>query len=205
MGGPPAPDAPSAADGTQLTGLAVAAVAARLAGHRLPGAPPRSPTLLAAGTTFVSLHNRGTLRGCIGSLQPVRPLYRDVIRNAVRAAADPRLPPVTATDWPDLDFSVAVLSAPEDVPAGSRAALLAALRPGIHGLTLSQGSRRVTFLPAVWEKLPDPEQFLGALLVKGGWSARAWPGGLTASRYTAVEFHDHSPRPTPPPIMNPGS
>lgn len=192
MGGPPAPDALTPADGTALTGLAVAAIAARLAGRAPPDGspPPRSPALHADGASFVTLTHGGMLRGCIGSLQPVRPLYRDVARNAVRATTDPRLPPVTVQDWPHLQVTVAVLSSPEDLPAASRNALLAALRPGTDGLTLTHGSRQATFLPAVWERLPDPEQFLGALLVKGGWAARGWPEGLTASRYTTTEFHD---------------
>lgn len=194
MGGPPAPDALTAADGTTLIGLAVAAVAARLAGHTLDGPPPVSPALRSDGASFVTLKNGGNLRGCVGSLQPVQPLYQDVARNAVRATVDPRLPPVTVDDWPGLEVSVAVLSAPEELACPDRASLLAALRPGIDGLTLSQGPRRATFLPAVWHKLPDPEQFLAALLVKGGWPAQGWPDGLTASRYTAVEFHERTPR-----------
>lgn len=194
MGGPPATDALTAADGTALTALAVAAIAARLAGHALDGSTPRSAPLRAEGACFVTLKSGGTLRGCIGSLRAVRPLYRDVIRNAVRAMADPRLPPVTADDWPGLDVTVTVLSPPEDLPAPSRSALVAALRPGVDGLTIAQGPRRATFLPAVWSKLPDPERFLTALLVKGGWPEGGWPGGLTANRYTAVEFHDHAPR-----------
>lgn len=194
MGGPPAPDALTAADGTVLTGLAVAAVAARLAGHALDGPPPASAALRADGASFVTLKNDGHLRGCVGSLQPVQPLYRDVARNAVRATADPRLPPVTVDDWPGLEVSVAVLSAPEEVACPDRASLLAALRPGVDGLTLTQGTRRATFLPAVWEKFPDPERFLAALLVKGGWPARSWPSGLTANRYTTVEFRERAAR-----------
>jgi AmmeMemoRadiSam system protein A len=187
----------TAADGEALVGLAVAAVAARLAGHPLAGAVPGSSALRARGASFVTLAAGQVLRGCIGSLEPVRPLFRDVARNAVRAMADPRLPPVTTADWATLDISVSVLSAPEPVPCGGPDVLLASLRPGVDGLTLMAGRRRVTFLPKVWEKLPTAERFVAALLAKGGWPAGRWPAGLSASRYTAVEFHDRSPRPDP--------
>lgn len=193
MGAPLTP-----AEGAALASLAVAAVAARLAGHPLDGAAPESAALRATGATFVTLATDGTLRGCIGTLAPVRPLFRDATRNAVRAMTDPRLPPVTGEDWPDLDVSVSVLSATAKLPCADRAELLAALRPGVDGLTLARGSRRATFLPAVWQKLPAPERFLAALLAKGGWPADTWPSGLTASRYTVVEFHDRAPRPSHP-------
>jgi AmmeMemoRadiSam system protein A len=182
----------TAADGEVLAGLAVAAVAARLAGHPLAGAAPDSPALQGRGASFVTLETGGALRGCIGSLEPVRPLYRDVTRNAVRAMADPRMPPVTAADWAWLDVSVSVLSPPEPLPCPTLDTLLAALRPGLDGLVLSSGRRRATFLPQVWEKLPTPERFVAALLAKGGWPAGGWPPGLFANRYTVIEFHDRA-------------
>ena len=173
-------------EGAALTGLAAAAIAARLAGHPLAAAAPEAPALREPGAAFVTLTAAGCLRGCIGSLLPARPLYQDVIRNAVRAAADPRLPPVTAGDWPDLDLSVSVLSPVEELAGADPASLRERLRPGVDGLILAQGSRRATFLPTVWQRYPEAEQFVAALLAKGGW--RDWPPGLTASRYTTVEY-----------------
>ena len=184
----------AAADGAALAELAVAAIAAQLAGHRVAGAALGAPALQAPGASFVTLENGGRLRGCIGTLEPARPLHRDVVRNAVRAMTDPRLPPVTPADWPGLDVSVAVLSAPETLPCPTREALLAALRPGTDGLILTHGPRRATFLPKVWKKLPSPDRFVTALLRKGGWPAEGWPPGLTARRYTVHEFADRSPR-----------
>jgi AmmeMemoRadiSam system protein A len=184
----------TAAEEAALAELAVAAIAARLAGHRLAGAALDAPALQAPGASFVTLENGGRLRGCIGTLEPARPLYRDVIRNAVRAMTDPRLPPVTAADWPGLDVSISVLSPPETLPCSTREALLAALRPGTDGLILTHGPRRATFLPKVWKKLPTSDRFVAALLRKGGWPAEQWPSGLTARRYTVHEFADHSPR-----------
>ncbi|MPZ27202.1 MAG: AmmeMemoRadiSam system protein A [Micromonosporaceae bacterium] len=190
----------TAADGEVLAGLAAAAVAAQLAGHPFAGHPadghpPTSP-LHAPGATFITLSTAGQLRGCIGSLEAQRPLYRDVTRNAVRAMTDPRFRPVNHTDWPHLDVSVSVLSPPEPIPTPTPETLLAALRPHVDGLTLTSGRRRATFLPRVWEKLPTPEQFVAALLAKGGWPPARWPPGLSAHRYTAREFHNLAPRPT---------
>jgi uncharacterized protein len=184
----------TAADGTALAQLAAAAIAARLAGHALAGAEPDSAALRAYGASFVTLEAGGRLRGCIGSLEPTRPLYQDVIRNAVRAMADPRLPPVTAADWPELDVSVSVLSAAEPLPCPTREALLAALRPGEDGLILSHGRRRATFLPKVWQKLATPERFVAGLLAKGGWPVEQWPAGISAGRYRVDEFYDRAPR-----------
>jgi AmmeMemoRadiSam system protein A len=182
------------AQGLTLARLAVATVAAHLRHESPDGRPPDVPALRALGASFVTLENRGRLRGCVGTLDAVRPLYRDVMRNARRAMRDPRLPEVTGADWPRLDIKVSILSRPEPVPVDSRDDLLDRLRPGVDGVLLTAGVRRATFLPAVWQKLADPERFVAALLVKGGWPAQGWPDGLTVARYTSIEFVDRSPR-----------
>jgi uncharacterized protein len=184
----------TAEEGTTLVRLAVAAVAAYLRHRPLDGRPPEAPALRALGASFVTLENAGRLRGCVGTLDAARPLYLDVQRNARRAMQDPRLPEVTGADWPGLDVKVSVLSTPVPMPVDSRAELLDRLRPGVDGLLLVGGPRRATFLPAVWQKLADPDRFLAALLVKGGWSASGWPAGLAVSRYTSTEYEDRSPR-----------
>ncbi len=181
--------------GTAVARLAASAVRARLLGGRLPGEPPADSTLRQPGASFVTLERRGHLRGCIGTLQATRPLYTHVVRNAERAMADPRLPRVTADDWPELDVTVSVLSIPVDVPAAGRDDLVARLRPGVDGVIFGNDHERVTFLPTVWSTLPDPAQFVDALLAKGGWAADSWPAGMWVRRYTAVEFHDRAPRP----------
>jgi AmmeMemoRadiSam system protein A len=182
------------AEGDALAVLAVAAIAARLAGRAIERRPPESPVLRACGASFVTLEAGGALRGCIGTLEAARPLYLDVTRNAVRAMSDPRLPPVTAHDWPALDITVSVLSPPQPLPAPDASALLAALRPGVDGLLLTDGVRRATFLPAVWAAVPEPDRFVAALLRKGGWPPEGWPARLNVRRYTAAEFHDRAPR-----------
>ena len=182
------------ADGVLLARLASTAVAARLTGRLLPDEPPDSSALCGFGASFVTLENTGRLRGCIGSLDPARPLWRDAMGNAVRAMSDPRLPAVTAADWPNLEVRGTVLGPLEPVPVGDAAALLDRLRPGVHGLFLTEGTRRATFLPTVWTKLPEPAAFLAALLAKGGWPAGYWSSGLSVCRYTTQEFHDPAPR-----------
>ena len=182
------------ADGAHLVRLAVAAVAAHLSGHPVPDEAPGSVVLCAPGASFVTLECEERLRGCVGSLDAARPLWRDVVRNALRATRDPRLPAVTSADWPALDVKVSVLSTPEPVPAAGTAELLAALRPGVDGLLITDGARRATFLPAVWRKLAGPDRFLAALLAKGGWPSDGWPSGLRVYRYTAREFRDPAPR-----------
>jgi AmmeMemoRadiSam system protein A len=184
----------TSADGAVLARLAATAIRARLTGRAPDGRLPAARALRATGASFVTLECAGALRGCIGTLEPIRPLYRDVARNAVRAMVDPRLPPVTANEWPVLDVKVSVLSSAEPLLVAGPAELLATLRPGVDGLILADGERRATFLPAVWAKLPDPEHFLRALLDKGGWSPGRWPTGLTAQRYTAAEYRDTTPR-----------
>ena len=179
--------------GAALAALAVAAIGARLRGEPFQPAAPDHPELLVPGASFVTLERGGALRGCVGALDPARPLYLDVVRNAGRAMADPRLPALAPAEWPELDVTVSVLSAPEPVPGGADA-LAGALRPGVDGLILTDGSRRATFLPAVWHKVADPERFVAALLAKGGWTPGE-RGGLTALRYTATEFTAAGPRP----------
>ncbi|MET7421271.1 AmmeMemoRadiSam system protein A [Dactylosporangium sp. NPDC005555] len=180
-------------DGRLLAGLAAGAVRARLTGERLTAHLPPSGPVHADGASFVTLERAGALRGCVGTLEAMRPLHRDVVHNAVRAMADPRVPPVTAADWPSLDVKVSVLTRPAALPAHRREALLAAVVPHVHGLILTDGTRRATFLPSVWAKLPSAEQFLDALLHKGGWTG--WPSGLRALAYGSAEYEDRSPRP----------
>lgn len=183
------------AGGALLARLAAYVVGARLAGQVHTIAVPDEPALRADGASFVTLERQGALRGCVGTLEASRPLFEDVIRNAVRAMSDPRMPPITAVEWAALDVKVSVLSGMEPVGAGSLERLICALRPGVDGLLLTDGHRRATFLPAVWQKLREPPAFVAALLAKGGWPAGQWPVDLEARRYTSIEFRDPAPRP----------
>lgn len=138
---------------------------------------------------FVTLKVAGQLNGCIGTLDAKEPLAAAAARAAYDAAfADPRLPPLSHGDWPELCIGLSLLSELEPIPAGSSRELLAALRPEVDGLLLATGWRRATFLPTMWEQLPEPPEFLRHLLAKGGIPERPWPVDLQGWRYTAVEL-----------------
>jgi len=135
--------------------------------------------------TFVTLNLHGRLRGCIGSLQAVRPLAEDVAHNAFAATfQDYRFPPLSAEEFPDIDIHISLLSMPEPVEVRSEDELLAQLRPGKDGLILEDGPYRSTFLPQVWETLPEPERFLSELKMKAGLSPDYWSDTIKFSRYT---------------------
>ena len=126
---------------------------------------------------------------CIGRLEAVEPLVCDVARSAHRAArADSRFGPVEAHELPELELKISVLSPLAALPARSEAELLAALRPGMDGLVLREGHAGATFLPAVWESLPDPAAFLRELRRKAGLPPGHWSATLRFERYTALEF-----------------
>ena len=140
--------------------------------------------LSAPGASFVSLHRRGALRGCMGSLEARRPLAEDVAGNA-RAAAylDPRFPPVAPEEIAELELEISVLGPARPLPAASEAELVAALRPGVDGLVLREGGRRATYLPSVWTQLPDPAEFVRQLKRKAGLSPDYWSPTLGFDRY----------------------
>jgi len=138
--------------------------------------------------TFVTLKTGPSggerLRGCIGRLEATRPLLEDVSENAFAAAfRDPRFPPLTRSVWPELRVQIAILSRPEPIPFHDQHELLAQLRPGIDGLILEAEGRRATFLPSVWDQIPDPQTFLQHLKVKAGFEPDAVPADLRVSRY----------------------
>ncbi|MGM0553477.1 MAG: AmmeMemoRadiSam system protein A [Pseudomonadota bacterium] len=142
------------------------------------------------GASFVTLKRAGRLRGCIGSLERRRRLAEDVCHNAHAAAIrDPRFPPLAPGEIAGMTCTVAVLTPPEALPVTDRSGLLETLRPHRDGLILHAAGRRATFLPAVWENLPDPEAFIAALLQKAGLPPDAWSDSLETWRYEALEIH----------------
>jgi AmmeMemoRadiSam system protein A len=178
-------------DRRRLLDIARAAVHAQVTGTR----PPRltrvdlPPALWRPGASFVTLRRAGALRGCIGSLEPRRPLAVDVAANAAAAAVrDPRFPPLTADEEEDLEIKVSVLTPPEPLSVGSRQELVAQLQPGVDGLLVETDGQRGTFLPTVWEQLPDVDDFLDQLWLKAGIDRRSWPPGLRVARYRSEEF-----------------
>lgn len=180
---------PRAADtrGSTLLAHARSAIAHRLGVPSLP--MPEASFLADPGATFVTLKVEGELRGCVGSLDPRRPLGEDVRANAQAAAFDdPRFPPLDCADYDALEVEVSVLSESAPIVVASERELHAQLRPGIDGVTLQWGGRRATFLPQVWESLPDPREFLGHLKRKAGLPLDFWSDELAISRYTVEKF-----------------
>lgn len=148
-----------------------------------------SGALAAPGACFVTLKLDGRLRGCIGSLAPHRPLIQDVAANAQAAAfEDPRFPALDAEETQDLEIHLSVLGPTRPLPVKDEADLLAQLRPGLDGLVLKLGRRRATFLPSVWEELPEPAGFLAHLKQKAGLPPDYWSGDLAFERYEVEEF-----------------
>jgi AmmeMemoRadiSam system protein A len=131
--------------------------------------------LKAEGACFVTLTRAGELRGCIGSLEARQPLAMDVQEHAVDAAFhDFRFPPLTESELPGLHIELSVLSAPEPLLYQNAEDLPGLLRPGVDGVILSRGMRRATFLPQVWEKVPEPATFLDMLCEKMGLDYDLW-------------------------------
>jgi hypothetical protein len=150
---------------------------------------PNDPQLNRPSASFVTLRVGEELRGCCGTIEPSRPLSQDVWNNAWASAfADPRFPPLTSNEWPETNIQISVLSEPERLDVRSEAELLEVLRPGRDGLILQHGQRRSTFLPAVWEQLPQPVRFVRHLKMKAGWPIDFWPAGMEAWRYTTESF-----------------
>lgn len=150
------------------------------------------PALLENGASFVTLTIAGELRGCIGSLQAYQPLYQDVADHARQAALeDYRFPPVSTDEVPLLEIEISRLTPPVPLPYSKPEELPGLLRQNVDGVILSDGSRRATFLPQVWEQLPDAEMFLSHLCQKMGSSSDIWRRKvLDVSIYQVEEFSE---------------
>jgi AmmeMemoRadiSam system protein A len=145
--------------------------------------------LQAQRASFVTLHLAGELRGCIGHLEAFQALVVDVSDNAFAAAfRDPRFPPLSQQEYEPLQVHISVLTPPEPLAFESEADLLSRIRPGIDGLILEDGPFRGTFLPSVWESLPQPDEFLRQLKRKAGLPADHWSDQLHIFRYETESF-----------------
>jgi AmmeMemoRadiSam system protein A len=174
-----------------LFALADTGVRAGLVGRPHPEVEPATlrPALREPCGVFVTLEVSGRLNGCIGTIEAVEPLGVAVPRLAWAAAfADPRLPELTADDYQSLDIKLSLMDPLEPLPASSEAELAGALRPGVDGLLIRAGPAQATFLPAVWDKVPEPLVFLRRLEAKAGLRPGHWPADLQAWRYTATEY-----------------
>ena len=136
------------------------------------------------GASFVTLRDNGTLRGCIGTLQAHRTVLEDVRQNAFAAAfRDPRFKPLRPDEYERITVEVSLLSALSPIQLRSESEAIAQLRPGIDGVVLQCGASRGTFLPQVWDSLPEPARFLNELKRKAGLPADFWSEEIKLYRY----------------------
>lgn len=154
------------------------------------GVPPSVPQTVPSDllrewrATFITLERLGQLRGCIGRLEAVQPLVDDIAEHAVAAAIhDPRFGPVQPKEISEIALAISILTPPEALPVHSEADLLQQLVPGEDGLIIEEGRRRATFLPSVWDELPDPGLFVQHLKMKAGWSPSYWSDAIRVQRY----------------------
>jgi AmmeMemoRadiSam system protein A len=150
------------------------------------------------GACFVTLTQDEQLRGCIGTLEAHRPLLLDVRANAVAAAfRDPRFAPLAARELARTEVEVSLLSPMQALEFGGEADALAQLRPGIDGVVFEFGARRSTFLPQVWEQLPDVDDFMAQLKRKAGLPADFWHAQVRLQCYTVSQWKERELRLAP--------
>ena len=175
--------------GRQLLAVARHAIASELALYAV--VPESGGALLKPGATFVTLLCAGELRGCIGSLRATRAVGVDVRENALAAAfRDPRFPPLSAGEFATLSIEVSLLSPPRSALFASEAELCARLVPFVDGVALRLGERHATFLPQVWETIPEPKAFLAALKAKAELPADFWSPHLNVSLYNVTKWKE---------------
>ena len=177
-----------------LLKLARLAIESAVRGQALP---PLDPASLSSrfrqpGASFVTLTRRGELRGCVGALEAYQPLAEDVCEHASAAALqDYRFPPVQLHELSEIQIEISCLTPPQDLEYAQPGDLPGVLRPHIDGVTLFDGWRTATFLPQVWEKLPEPVDFLAHLCQKMGASPDLWcKRKLRVQTYQVEEFSE---------------
>lgn len=188
---------------TSSQGMTLVALARQTLARHLGRTPPpaeaqglearlAAPALQARCGTFVTLKINHRLRGCIGNLSADASLAAGVRDNALNAAFhDPRFSPLTAAELDTLQIEVSVLSEPLRLDYTDADDLLSRLKPGIDGVILKKGHASATFLPQVWEQLPQPDAFLSNLCMKAGLPADRWrQGDLTVLVYQVQYFHE---------------
>ncbi len=175
--------------GEALLARARNAIASELGGAQVK--EPEHPALHQPGATFVTLTRQGELRGCIGSVEAFRPLGQDVRENA-RAAAfrDPRFAPLRAGELAATRVEVSLLTPAEPIRFANEEDAVRQLRQGIDGVILESGRHRGTFLPQMWERLPDPRKFMYELKRKAGLAEDFWSKDLRLYRYEVQKWSE---------------
>jgi AmmeMemoRadiSam system protein A len=148
-----------------------------------------TPALKENRGCFVTLHKDGALRGCIGTIGAIKPLVISVEENAFNAAfRDPRFCSLEEKELENINIEVSVLSIPQELSFKDKDELKRKLKKGVHGVILSCGPCKATFLPQVWEQLPDVEKFLECLCIKAGMDKNCWKNKTTRVQTYETEF-----------------
>jgi uncharacterized protein len=156
-----------------------------------PQPEPDHPSLHEPGATFVTLTQQGTLRGCIGSLEARRSLADDVRANARFAAFhDPRFPPLTEEELARTRVEVSLLTPAVPLIFSDEADAIRQMQPGIDGMIFECYGRRGTFLPQVWESLPEPRDYFTHLKQKAGFSPDFWSPDVKLYRYEVQKWKE---------------
>lgn len=139
---------------------------------------------------FVTLEMNGNLRGCIGNIEPVYPLYEAVRRNAHEAAfEDPRFNPLSPEEFPDIEIEISILTIPKPLEYSTPDDLIKKLKPGKDGVILGKGFFKATYLPQVWDEIKEPEFFLSSLAMKAGLDPDIWKNEkVDISMYEVEKF-----------------
>ncbi len=175
--------------GAILLPIARAAIARELG--RSAAAPEDAAWLREPGATFVTLSQADRLRGCIGTLKAHRPLLQDVKANALAAAfRDPRFRPLATEELDATRVEVSLLSPLEPLAAETEQDALTKLRPGVDGVVFEYGYHSSTYLPQVWQDLPDPAEFLATLRQKAGLPPDFWDRDVKLARYTVSKWSE---------------
>jgi uncharacterized protein len=184
----------SDSDRSFLLSLARRTIESRLHNTELPviNHASLSQVLQEEGASFVTLTIHGYLRGCVGALEPYQNLAEDVREHAIAAAfEDYRFPPLQSHEIDDIVIEISYLTRPKKLEYHSPENLLTLLQPHIDGVVLKDGNRRSTFLPQVWEKISEPEDFLDQLCMKMGSSPDTWRRKLLeVFTYQVEEFKE---------------
>lgn len=175
--------------GSVLLPIARASISAALG--RVQQADEQALWLQQQGACFVTLTQEGELRGCIGTLEAHRTLLQDVKANALAAAfRDPRFAPLSAAELDRTEVEISLLSAMEPMQFSGERDALTQLQPGVHGVVFEFGRHRSTFLPQVWEQLPNVVEFMAHLKYKAGLPADFWADEVRLSSYTVSKWKE---------------
>lgn len=186
----------SAPQKKEMLALARTAITTFLETSKAPkiGVKEVAPYLKKPTGVFVTITIDGQLKGCIGHLTAIMPLYKDIIENAISAAfKDPRFMPLQKNELEKIRIEISILGKPEKMTYTDANDLLSKLTPLRDGVTISKGFYKATYLPQVWEELSDKESFMCSLCMKAGLDPYTWKTEkIDVETYQVEKFEEES-------------